>query len=596
MSSINTNHDNNKSDTDTQNAKTRSSEDDENNSSVDDDWIVVVCGQANNAYNKLHDAVMKACVEGNLTKLMSLETELEKMERYLRNACIVEAFLVSALENKLHMCSYLSTKYNVKTGDRRYDISSIFPFSAIKALLGNHMTSEIDPELLISCSKANCYDVVTWMINITFFPPSALFRAFESAMVNSSSRTCTVLYRKIMSTIKINSQQIADILLKVVENNKMASLEWFIVTDELRFYTFVPYIYTLMCRYGRVDGLSWLLNISKRGQKIKDVINRDVLSTGVVWGCIEGHLEVLTLHERIYSSTTVHSLLIESKDLENVVGKVLEKRYRTIIEWLNKIERFSVTVSGLTSNGEEVFLVETNNVSPDRCASDLLTKLPGRAHGALISRYVEFRNTRGKIEFLLNAKTLSDTIRESRCEIKNKDSHVDVLFDCAINIGDGGQPIETISVVIKLLNVISKDRLFTELCKSETLKDKNFFSRLIIDVCRTDIDGSHDMLQQTQQESIQQDNSQDADVSHYKQLMSNLVGFKINNNTDTSKALTHVYDTDCPSCFNPHELVLNCNHVICMVCAYTWYIKNKKEMICQTCRKSIDLTMCVCVI
>jgi hypothetical protein len=72
---------------------------------------------------------------------------------------------------------------------------------------------------------------------------------------------------------------------------------------------------------------------------------------------------------------------------------------------------------------------------------------------------------------------------------------------------------------------------------------------------------------------------------------------KLLNMTDNNKDNIKTYEMkECPLCFGKQELILNCGHTICMLCAVEWYIDEKKELKCITCNNDINFKNCICLL
>jgi len=136
---------------------------------------------------------------------------------------------------------------------------------------------------------------------------------------------------------------------------------------------------------------------------------------------------------------------------------------------------------------------------------------------------------------------------------------------------------------------------FLSLGKIENFKLRQYNDQLFRNICSDNKINSAKLLETlyvNYRIEIGQVNNNDQIINYYI-FDDNLNNTQICNTLKIKYGIGHdVLNDECPICFENNEIVLSCNHTLCVSCFYNWYIKLRKPSRCQICTNSFYYKNC----
>jgi hypothetical protein len=550
-------------------------------------------GTLYNPDNYIYNNFIRICKVGNasnqcIKQLLEFSTVLKKYN--MHQICYTEGFKIACYNNNIQMANYLYTTRNVITGAIR---------TLFDALFGPTRYEISDDILLICCEKENI-SIVSWILRIQKFSIDSLILAFNIVLVREFTEIMEYIFLKLSEETNI-TLYIYELFGYILTTGRKKILHWldeFCEKYNYRecFSKYVPEIFCQACSnsYENLseekknkyhiancnypctieDNLYIFLYFANR----EKYLDNNIIYQGFTLACNSGNLNIAMIINDKFNkddcTSNIHSIDI-FKDPHRIpfFEAIFKKQYH-VVEWLGELQNLSMTFTFLGSGHEKVYTLNVSTNIGSKTPREILCDSKKCIQKILINKtkyiqkskiYVDnddlnkISNTGVKIDWLLLERLILYAVN-------NKQS-CDLLYKC-----DGCNDAQIVSIVIQIEKYISNDILYKILYDSDTIKERNVVAKLI---ANNDNMYSDNNLQMS-----------------YKDLMVRKLGLT----TILNEPYIYKYESDCcPLCLGEYDMMLDCGHVICMMCAHSWYFIKKEPLICQVCRNIISFEKSVCL-
>lgn len=516
-----------------------------------------------------------SCRDDSMNSFYSSESVILKNpdQSFIRQ-CYVDGFNEAATNNRVTICKHIYSKRHVMTG---------MPInSAIKTVLKRHHLPtnirEIDPNIFILCCERNAFDVVPWMLGINTFNPLVIKIGFETACYKESIKIMNILYDDpVQKYIKqyLNDPDSAYTLLRVIIIDKHTkSIVWFkdkFAANKIN----IHLVFTKLCKHESTNTVACFLDYFDQFLQKTDIYNVFVrqCSNG-------GDIDTLKLLRERYSIDDCifnDTLPCGGSRLFNEImnNKFLDYSHQIILEWINTFKKINIKIKRIDdwnndwNNSPVLSVINISGYDVDKCLESLRIKINAMQFYNFDKICDLVKKTIIDASISPENKPIEQIIEISSPLIK-KDNSIDTIIR-------GTVVHYYLCVMIWVESFVNSEQLFNLLLQSDTYGKKEMVAKLM---------GYH----------------LNRDLS-YKEIMIDRLGLLVadeeslaNTGKIFKSAHNEQYQTECPVCMCEYDMILSCGHVMCMTCAYKWYIQKSNQLMCQICRRSIQLSSSYCLI
>jgi hypothetical protein len=508
------------------------------------------------------------------------------------NTCYVDGFNEAAINDKIAICKYIYSKKYIQPNiaNTVNAANTANTANATDATSTNDPTTEykfINPNVFVSCCERSAIKCISWMLTMNQFNPLVINIGFETACYKENTKVMDILYNETQNYIKqyLNDSDNMYVFLRTIIVDKLTkSNQWFrdrITTEKIN----IQLVFMKFCKNDSSDIVSSFLDFFETFLQKKDIYNAFVCTCNN-----GGNINTLKLLKERYDniddlifndlSPCGQSRLVRTTRLfeEIMSNKFLNESHRLILEWINTLIKIKITIKPIDESTSPV--ININGYDVDKCLKELHEK-----NNVLQAYNFDKQMIDSLIHDLIETACI-DGANIDTTSIHPGNKYIEKIIESSSPLIKKEKSVKKststnhyLCVMIWIESIINREQLFNLLLHSDTYVKKEMVAHLL---------GYHL-------------NPRRKNLS-YKEMMIDRLGLLVADEEslkNTGKIFKSAYNeqcqNECPVCMCEYDMILSCGHVMCMTCAYKWYIQKSNQLMCQICRGSIELSSSYCL-
>lgn len=546
-------------------------------SSTDEDWSVDIDAELLTILQRI---IINSAI-GNLKSIQSLEKALYREDPNFLHAktkpTLMNAFKVASISKKIHVVKYFYDKYYPNTGERKKFTKQI------KSLFSKN--KDIPLNLFIECCGLNSVEVIKFMLDVNSFDHNTMRQAFLKASLVNNLGVIELLFDINLKTKNSwysdfdEFEQIIETVVTENDNHFLKQYLAFFTNNINRLIVFTLPIFVVLCRTRRIAVLEWFMITVKTNlnNHSPDAFSSAMTNTQIhdiiVDHCFHGHADVVESVIKCWDLSPINNV---SLNINDILKNAIDQKMFDIIRLLSGIGMYTAKIicRDYTKNQDFGFTAVYKSAHYSTCslpsidktdfAPELWRRLDAIKNCKLFIRKTPETNS------LLKFNTLNiDTIKAfiNHCYSTERS----IICGCDEEYYPDDENIFYITEIlfsVKKVVLIDDDKLFQYLRSTEDIDTKNLLSEIIL----------------TRADNYKNEDTND----YYQKLMSSMLKMHPDNVSDlaTLRANISIFISECPMCYENSDLLLECGHSICVLCAYGWYVI-KSNRTCMICSKNV---------
>jgi hypothetical protein len=586
-----------------------------------DTYIGMCLTKINNLSSNSTGILSSDDMDKNYISFVKYDDYIRLYKGNIHDRCCVDGFKAAAISNDLKIAMYIYAGNNVVTGERRRFFELSF-----KSSLGfrTRLKGEIPPDIFIISCESNSFDVISWMLKVETFDIEVLVKAFKSSIKkDGNEHMINIIFDELNSRAIITTDFVERTIYELSYSGCLYGLKWFYNKYQYAYPKLIETIFMIACENCYPDICRWIMALMcddilpaslPKNHKYKIVSNG--LKSAILEGSKRHELVISEIINVLIKNSEGRLLrpiylsdndppdifnIFYTDDVDNKLDKIDKKddeKEKTNDIFVDAVHR-NLTNTTLLMGGLKIYQIQItctyDNEKPVTTVLHINVTNPKMHIDLIVSTLTDIEKTGSKeiYEIVSPTKATSKTFLLE----KNILNGIITTFVC---------DHVAISAITSGIILVKKEFIFNKLQKlltgSDSGSDKKTGTVGRIDItinttwCVTkyllkkklrspDVDSkTKDVLAKLLGDQLDLGHKFD----YKKDIAKDLKIISINKNSDVIKKRMYQSE-ECMMCVGEYDMMLECGHVMCMCCAYEWYIHKKEPEICQTCRKTISL-------
>jgi hypothetical protein len=547
----------------------------------------------------------------------------------LYKKCCIDGFRSASISNDLKIAKYLYKMNNVKTGEKRgmFELSYKSIFEISSKSLTPRLRDEIPSDIFIASCESNSLEVIVWMLSVETFDIDVIIKGFISSIKKNNAGMIDVIANELTDRPEvtlagrgiINNDFIEKCINDFLEDDCLQGLKWIYVKYRNVFQKSINNLFIKSCNDCRLEICRWLMNLlcndsfnmtkaSKRKMIIASIKN------AVLEGSHENELvisEIVNIllktseNKTMYSSNNtlnehfpdIFDIFFDMNNMTDINAIFVDALHKDLVNTtilIGNIKIYSVIVTCSFDSEKSSFALLDDHVTNPTTLCDTIVNLLveiGRP-----ARVTSDRNYKHEFDIMTQDKLLS-TKKTITLEENELISVITTLLDRHKN----QKTQQSGLTFVKKEFVLNKVQKYLSGKEQKIEKADDSISKIEIkiqskwcisqDLIKTELKSSNiiasvkDVLAKLLGEQMSLGHSFD-----YKKALSlELKLMPINKKSKFIRENIRDAEECMMECSGECDMMLDCHDVMCMCCAFEWYIKQNKPRICQVCRREISL-------